>query len=63
MLGFDHAQVGGALLDMSNTEDLLRINEGSLILLGLSYDHLPGIIKAIQQEILSVEQVLFGSAE
>ena len=106
VLGFDHAQVGGALLaqwslpahlietttfhhepehaknfpretamihvantlasmaqlDTSNIEDVPPMNEGSLISLGLSYDHLPGIIQAIQQEILDVEQVLFGSA-
>jgi HD-like signal output (HDOD) protein len=106
VLGFDHAQVGGALLgqwslpphliettachhepeqaknfpreaamihvantvatmaqlDTSSVDDVPPMNEGSLALLGISYDHLPGIIQAIQQEIVDVEQVLFGSA-
>jgi HD-like signal output (HDOD) protein len=107
VLGFDHAQVGGALLDhwslpahliettachheperaknfpretamihvantvatmaqldTTSTEDVPPMNEGSLALLGISRDQLPGVIQAIQQEILDVEQVLFGSAE
>jgi len=107
VLGFDHAQVGGALLDhwslpahliettachheperaknfsretamihvantvatmaqldTTSTDDVPPMNEGSLALLGISCDQLPGIIQAIQQEILDVEQVLFGSAE
>jgi HD-like signal output (HDOD) protein len=106
VMGFDHAEVGGALLDQwslpghliettayhhepdkaknypreaamihvantvatmaqldtSNADDVPPINNDSLKLLGLSYDHLPVMIQRVQQEILDVEQVLFGYA-
>lgn len=49
-----------AQLDTSNPRDVPPIHTGSLELLDIDADELPGIVQQIQQAILDVEDVLLG---